>query len=145
MYKIRKKQWILANSDCHFADLKAKIFVSGCHGNRACWGKNRVEYFDNVTTLTCSESFMKIWDHECPAPFKIFWFLSGIALNYKQQSSCRQSHHIKAPPITGSAFQSRYHQSRVAPSNVGTTNHRRNPPIKQPITGRTFKPRHHLA
>ena len=51
---------ILANSGCHFAVLKAKIFVSGCHGNHACCEKNKVEYFDNVTTLTCSESFMKI-------------------------------------------------------------------------------------
>ena len=70
----------MANSGCRFADLNAKIFVSGCHGNHACWEKNKVEYFDNVTTLTCSESLMKTRDHECPAPFKIFWFLSGIAL-----------------------------------------------------------------
>ena len=60
MYKIRENSDFLANSGCHFADLKAKIIVSGCHGNRACWEKNKVDYFDHVTTLTCSESFMKI-------------------------------------------------------------------------------------
>ena len=84
MYKkhaCKEKQWFLANSVCHFAALKAKIFVSGCHGNYVCWKKNMVEYFDNVATLTYSESIMKIWDHECPAPFKFFSFLSCIALN----------------------------------------------------------------
>ena len=65
--------------------------MSGCHGNRACWEKNKVEYFDNVTTLTCSESFMKICDHECPAPFKIFWFLSGIALNISMKNKLSSS------------------------------------------------------
>ena len=60
MYKIRKNSGFLANSVRHFAALKAKIFVPGCNGNHACWEKNEVKYFDNVTTITYSECFMKI-------------------------------------------------------------------------------------
>ena len=34
-----------------------------------------------------SESFMKIGDYACRAPFAIFWSLHGIALNYYMKSN----------------------------------------------------------
>ena len=53
---MRKTSDFLANSVCHFAALKANIFVSGCHGNHAFWGKIRL----NILIMCRPKHILKV-------------------------------------------------------------------------------------
>ena len=59
---------------------KHNLPICRCHGNEHIFEEKKCQKFVHVWSSTFSESFMKIGDYACRAPFAIFWSLHGIAL-----------------------------------------------------------------